>query len=345
MKSILIAALLVMNSALLASESCHDLMRPFLRHDEGKSIGSKTANMDITKYGLAENAVDREKFERLYAQCLSSEKNEVKDLAHKRFSTVSKTISNATTLIGYMNNNWEKPKDMEWFERLGFGLVFGAVAGKLHHKLVTDNGNRFSYVIKDFLFSRGATVAYFGGSMLLFDNDRAQKKKLEELKKSPTFDEDLKKLKAYVDSDSLIERYQKELTAYLSYQDEMNTGLGVHDGVDFDHLKPSDLNDPDIQKVVIAAIVAQEYESLNGPLVITGSKNKDFFLYDSIYFFLKIPKDIVVNKMIDQAMCLNSNNLSRGYTQAVGISVINQILFADYYGITYKVLKKELIDQ
>ena len=212
-------------------------------------------------------------------------------------------------------------------------------------KLIKDDGGRFAYLVKDYLFGRAATVAYFGGFLVLFNTDKADQVKLEKLKQSPTFKADVEKLKAYAQNESLIDRYQKELMAYLSQLEVIDLGIGVHEGVDFDHLKPSDLEDKDIQKVVLAAIMSQEYEQKKGPMSFTGSSTGDYFTFDSIYSIAKIPKDILVNKMIDQVMCLNANNPVRGMTQAIGIQTINQILFADYYGVTYRVSKKVLINQ
>jgi hypothetical protein len=339
--------LLVLATSLSAfgAESCRDLMSSFFRHEEGKTISNKTAKMDITKFGLEENVINREKFERLYLQCLSPDKNQIKDLASKRYSKINLGMSVVTSVSGYTYTNWEKPKDMEWFGRLGYGLAFGAACGKIYGKLVKDDGSKFHHIIKDYIFGRVATVAYFGGFTVFFDANADLKAKVETLKKSPTFEADMKKLRAYIDDEKFNERYQKETIDYLSQLEEINLGIGIQEGVDFDHLKPSDLKDPDIQKVVMAAIVAQEYEQQKGILAVTGSKNNDYLLYDSIYSLAKIPKEIIVHKMIDQAVCLNSHNPARGITQAVGITALNQILFADYYGITYKVLKKELIGQ
>lgn len=289
------------------------------------------------------------KTEKLYNKCLSPDKNELKDLAASRFFKINMSMGLATSVIGYTQRNWEQEKDFEWFARLTYGATLSAVAGALAQKIITNNGNRFNYLLKDYIFGRTITVGYFAGLALLFDNSKEQKIKqkikLEQLKTSPNFKEDIKKLKTYAEDESRLARAKKEIIAYLSELEIINIGIGVHQGIDFDHLKPSDLEDKDIQEIVIAAILAQEYEQQKGALAITGSKQNDFLLYDSIYSVLKIPKEILVNKIISQSLCLNSNNPTRAYTQAIGITAINQILFADYYGITYQVLRKELIDQ
>ena len=330
-KTLLIFSLLSAQS-LFANDICNETMRAFFNHQDGKVISNKTAAMDITKYGLNESLENRQKFEHLYSQCLAPGKNKYKNLATKRFATALKTMDYATSIIGYTQSNWNKPKDKEWFEKLGYGLVFGAICGKIAKNIVKDNGNRFGYLVKEYLYGRGTTILYFGGSNVIFGEDKENQKKLE-------------KLKAYADNDDMVDRYTKELVAYLSHLEVIDLGIGVHQGVDFDHLKPSDLDDKDIQKVVIASILSQEYQQQKGPMSFTNSKTQDFFMFDSIYSMVKIPKDIFVNKMINQVLCLNTNNMTRGMTQAVGITAINQILFADYYGVTYKVGKKILINQ
>ena len=342
MKFILVFILLTFSNLLSANE-CMDLMRSFLT--EEKVVAKNTEKMDITKYGLVDNTFGRKRFEHLYLQCMSPEKNDFKILAHQRFSRYQKMISIATTVVGFTQVNWEKPKDMQWFARLGYILTFGEILERIGGKLVKENGNRFAYIIKDYLFNRSAIASMINIGPLIFDLHQEDKKKVEELKKSPTFNEDIKKLKEYAFKDSLIERYQKELMAYLSHLEVINTGLGVHEGVDFDNLTPKDLEDKDIQKVVMAAIIAQEYEQNKGLLNVTDRSLSDFYLFDSLYSIAKIPKDLIVNKAVDKMMCLNHFNVNRGLTQAIGVSVLNQIVFADFYGVTYQVLKKKLINQ
>lgn len=318
MKIIVFIIILALSLTLQASDNCHDLMRSFL---------------------------NRNKSENLYAQCLSPDKNELKDLAASRFFKINMGMSAATNIIGYTQRNWEEQKNFEWFARLGYGVALSAVAGTLAQKIISNNGNRFNYLLKDYIFTRVVTVGYFGGLNLFFDNTKSQRAKLEKLKTDPNFKEDIKKLKNYAEDQSRLDRAKKEIISYLSHLEVINIGIGIHEGIDFDHLKPSDLDDQDIQDVVIASIIAQEYKQQKGALVVTGSKQNDFLLYDSIYSVLKIPKEILVNKIIAQTLCLNSNNPTRGYTQAIGITAINQILFADYYGISYQVLRTKLIDQ
>lgn len=340
MKQTIVLILILTMSNLKASE-CSELMKSFLENQDNAT--SKTEKkIDITKYGFEDTLVDQKKFERLYASCMSPDKNSVKNLASSKINKVFIGMSAATSIIGYTQTNWEKPKDMEWFGRLGYTLVFGAVSAKIYSKLIVDKGNKFHYLIKDYIYGRSAVVTWSVGNILLFSNDKENQKKLDKLKNSPTFEADMKALEKYVDNDSFYERYKNEVMAYLSLQEENSIGLGVQENVDFDHLTAEDLKNPEVQKVVIAALNAQEYELRKGP-ISTGSASGDALLFDSAYSIAKIPKDLLVERLTTQVMCLNMHNPKRGMTQAIAINTLNQILFADFYGITYRVAKKELI--
>lgn len=344
MKSLLAFIILITTTSTHSNE-CQELMRPFLLKDTKISTIKESSGMDITKYGLVDNIINRDKFERLYLQCMSTDKNQLQELAHRRFSMANKVLSYGGSAIAYTQINWQKPKNLEWFERLGFGLTFRAVIGKLHSTLLNDSGNRFQYIIKDYIFGRGATISFLSGFGILFGSNKADQEKIQSLKASATFKDDIKKLQEYANYDTLVLQYKKKLISALSQLDVINLGIGVHDGVDFNNLTPRDLEDEDIQNVVIAAILSQEYEQHKAPMKLTGDKTDDFFVFDSVYSIAKIPKDIVLNRLVDRVMCLNSHNVSRGLTQAIGLTVLNQILLADYYSVTYRILKKQMIDQ
>lgn len=301
--------------------------------------------MNVTKYGFVDNALGRERFEKLYVQCMTASKPTISDPMSAKLSFMQHKLSLATTVVGFSAANWEKPKDMQWFGRLAFGITFGEALGRIAGKLIVDNGNRFQFLIKDYLLTRVAVAAYLTSAPLVFDMERSQRQKIEDMKKSKTFKEDINKLTAYANRESFYERYKKELMSYLSHMPSINMGLGTHQGINFDKLTPADLEDEDVQKVVMAAIIAQEYENQKGPLNITGNNYSDFFVFDALYSIAKIPKDIVVGKVVGQVMCLNKENPTRGLTQAIGISTLNQIMFADFFGVTYVVAKKEFINQ
>lgn len=332
-------------TSLAQASDCQNLMHTFFRQQKNNSLESKTAKIDITKYGLADTRVGRENFERLYLQCTTSNNKAITKPINQKFAALQFQLSMATTVVGYSTSNWQDPKDMQWFGKMFFGIAYGQVLGKVAGKLIVDNGNRFQYLVKDYLFTRAAVASYLVSSPLIFSNEKSEQQKIMTVKNSKNFKSDMLALKKYAENDDLLKRYQAEVMSYLSHLEFINLGLGIQQGVDFDKLTPADLKDKDIQKVVMAAIVAQEYENQKGPLNITKSNSGDFFLFDALYSIAKIPKDIAVTKVIDQVLCINALNPTRGLTQAIGISALNQIMFADFYGVTYRVAKKQFINQ
>ena len=167
--------------------------------------------------------------------------------------------------------------------------------------------------------------------------------KVNEYVKGVEKQHDVEYIKRILTDDNWYENFKKKLFTTLGYLDEVSIGIGKKYGIDFDHLTKEQLQDEDIQKVVLAALVSQEMERRKHAIIKTGNSNYDSFIFDSFYSILKIPKDILVNKMTMQMVCLNMHNQSRGFTQAVGLNILNQVLFADYFGVTYRILKYEMV--
>ncbi len=328
-------------SSIYANE-CRQLFVKFNSIQKSAEIKEATSKMDLKLYGIKNTPQGRREFEKIYAECMSPNSTLLKDRADEKVNTVFSRISYATMIGGYTYSNWEKPKDLMWFFNLGFGMGFSAVASKIQAALVLDHGHRYHYLVKDYLFGRGTDLTYMGITFFFPNKEKSEiQMKLDELKKSDQFTEDMIELKKYIDNPNHIERVKKELFNALSHMDYIDLGLGKHGDIDFNHLTPKDLEDKSVQKVVLAAIIAEEYERKKA-LLQTGSITTDSFIFDSFYAALKVPKDIYLQKISTQVMCLNMFNPSRGVKQVIAINVVNQVLFADYFGVAYKILKNEI---
>lgn len=333
--------LLTISTSSLSNE-CRSLFSKFNEIERIAKVREKTKKLDLKLYGIKNTPAGRREFERIYAECMTPNSTLLKDRADEKVNTVFSRISYATMIGGYTYSNWEKPKDIMWFFNLGFGMGFGAIASKIQSALIIDQGHRYHYLVKDYLFGRGTDLTYMGITFFFPDKEKNEVQiKLDELKHSPQFQADMIELKKYIDNPNHIERFKKEIFNALSHMEFINLGLGRHGDIDFNHLTPKDLEDKSVQKVVLAAIVAEEYERKNA-LLQTGSLTTDSFIFDSFYAALKVPKDIYLQKISTQVMCLNMFNPSRGVKQVIAINVVNQILFADYFGVVYKILKSEI---
>jgi len=341
MKRIVFSFILFFTSSTPANE-CRILFSKFNQIERTAEIREKTKKLDLNLYGIKNTPAGRREFEKIYAECMTPNSTILKDRADEKVNTVFSRISYATMIGGYTYSNWEKPKDITWFFNLGFGMGFGAIASKIQSSLIIDQGHRFQYLVKDYLFSRGTDLTYMGITFFFPNREKNEVQvKLDELKNSPQFQADMIELKKYIDNPNHIERMKKEIFNALSHMEFINLGLGKHGDIDFNHLTPKDLEDKSVQRVVLAAIIAEEYERKNAWLQ-TGSLTTDSFIFDSFYAALKVPKDIYLQKISTQVMCLNMFNPSRGVKQVIAINVVNQILFADYFGVVYKILKNEI---
>ncbi len=350
MKKIIALTLLIIftfESALAGQKSsCNQLMENFFQRDKLVSrLKKDAANYNIELYGLKNTPHDKAKFESIYVRCMSPGAKEIDDVASKKLNNTFHAMSIGTMIVGYSYSNWDKPKDVEWFFKMGLGLGFGAAAGFLQNKLIKDTGNKYYNLILEYLYGRGSDVAFMGVDKAIEKLTTDDEKELElQLKiKNIKTNDDYLRFKKTFHSESWYENFRHKLVTSFGYLDSVSIGAGVYKGVDFNNLTPEQLQNEDIQKVVIAALIAEEKNRRKMAVINTGKTELDSFIFDSVYAAFKIPKDIIVNRITTQIICLNMHNQRRGFTQAVGLNVLNQVLFADYFGVTYKIIKYELL--
>lgn len=341
---LLVIFTLLSSNVFAAKSSCREAMGAFFKYDAQMSTLKKQASSyNIELYGLKDTPENRLKFEKIYVRCMSPGPKEVEDVMSKKLNNTFNAISVGTMVTGYAYSNWDKPKDAEWFLNLGIGLAFGAVAGSLQDKLLKDTKNKYYNLIQDYLYGRGTDVVYMGVQSGIDQFTSIEKEKFKAYLNKLENQEDVERIRKMLENDYWYDNLRKKIFTALGYLDEVNIGAGKKYGIDFDHLTKEQLQDEDVQKVVLAALVSQEMERRKHAIIKTGNSNYDSFIFDSFYSILKIPKDILVNKMTMQMICLNMHNQSRGFTQAVGLNILNQVLFADYFGVTYRILKYEMV--
>lgn len=326
--------------------SCNQIMEGFFKRDElVTKLKTRASKQNIELFGLRDTPLNRAKFETMYVRCMTPGAKEIDDVASRKLNNTFNSISVGTMVVGYSYSNWDKPKDAEWFFNLGLGLGFGAAAGVLQARLIKDTGNKYYNLILNYLYGRGSDIAYMGVDKAI---DQLKKEDEEALKiqlklKNIHSNEDFQRFKEVVSTENWYQSYRTKLFTALGYMDSVSIGGGIYKGVNFDNLTPEDLQDEDVQKVVIAALLAQEKERRKQAVIHTGNSLLDNFIFDSVYAAFKVPKDIIVNRMTTQIICLNMHNQRRGFTQAVGLNIMNQVLFADYFGVVYKILKHEML--
>ncbi len=330
-------------------ESCQKIMSNFFEKERRtKTLREEAAKIDLTQYGFKNTLKDREKFEKLFVKCNEPGVKEFDQITSRKINYTFNAISVGTMVGGYTYSNWDKPKDVEWFFRLGLGISFGSISGHLQTKLIKETGDKYKDLVFSFLYGRSADAVF-----MKIDEKLITKlvKKEEDLFKIKIANSDKKTQEAYARYQKLIsdkdyyEKFRSNILASYTYLDTVNLGIGKIGDKDFNQLTNEDLKDREVQNVVIASLIAEAKRKLakENAVIHTGSNELDIFIFDSLYNAFKIPKDIVVNHYTSKIICMNMYNPTRGFTFAVGLNVLNQILFADYFGATYRLLKYELV--
>jgi len=184
-----------LSTQVLRASECSKLMENFLQ--KSSSEKPTQTEINVSRYGFQNTSDGKRQFENLYAQCMSPDKNSFKEVASNKVNRIFQVMTAATTVIGYTESNWSKQKNTEWFERLGYNLVFGAVCGSIYGKLINDDSNRFKFIITDYIFNRFAAVGWSIGNNLIFSEDKGLKNKIAQLKNSPHFASDIQSLKQF----------------------------------------------------------------------------------------------------------------------------------------------------
>ncbi len=346
---LLILSLISQQSSAESFEKCQSIMSHlFKKERQLQSLKQQASKKDLKIYGLKNTPADKAKFEKLFIKCNEPGIKEFDQTTSRQINYTFNAISVGTMVGGYTYSNWDKPKDVEWFFRLGLGIGFGAVSGHIQTKLIKETGDKYKDLVFSFLYGRSADAVFMKIDEKLISS---LIEKEEDLFKIKLAGSDKKSLEAYTRYKELLndkdyyEKFRANILASFSYVDIVNLGIGKVGDKDFNHLTVDDLKDKDVQDVVIASLIAEAKKKMakENALIHTGNNELDIFIFDSLYNAFKIPKDIIVNHYTSKIICMNMYNPKRGFTFAVGLNVLNQILFADYFGATYRLLKYEMI--
>lgn len=278
-------------------------------------------------------------YEKLAFGCRASKSTPEKKRASQLFKKFVLGIGVTSSIAGYTYANYDKEFDAKWFGRLGYELTIGMVSNYLSAKILTNPNNTIIRMgLQRYLLARSFGVvdmtlysSFFSGNK---DEARAR---LEELKKDPKFQEEMKKLSTFLEEEGTLVKYKRmiieNIKALLRHQELAPESTGeLHYGdFDFSGLKPEDLDDPEIQNIVIAAILAQEYEENRGKIISTGDVGADRFAFHAAYGLVMMPKDIYTSLYIYRVLCMGQMNPRAALMKAVGLYTLNRVVFDQLY--------------
>lgn len=314
---------------------------------DGREINSKLVNKFIEHEKKIEATSIKRKFtgaqearyHELYYGCRALSPNEVNKNAARDFKRFNLSLNLGTLGASYAFYNNDKEINAEWFGKLGYDIgitvLFSYVGGSIQTK-ATD-----TQIVK-------SLKSYFMGRVIgttdlliydpIFNNERERAEaRLAELKKDPHYKTEVERLLKIYEERGLYRQHKAKIIDTLrKLPDGMSLGLRGNsvdeNGVDWNNLTQADLDRPEVQEVLVAASMAQMYHESKGELIETGDAGLDRYTFNSIFYFVQIPKSIAQNFITYRMLCMGQDDPKLAFTKAVIFNVatsfaVNQVLY------------------
>jgi hypothetical protein len=281
-----------------------------------KKVKELQLNKQKMKSAANQAKGERNIFRKLMNGCSSGNSKRLKSAASK-FKKFKLALSiGGTPLFYWMKNKDKIGEDDQWFEKLGYEMAIGLAFTFVGNKIVTNSNTSFlkKYITGygiyagmdsvnalgyDALFGKNSYIRYFqqiynGGDL----KPSEVEEKFEELKKSPTFDKDMKDLFAYLEENSKKNNTMNFLNKYVN----LNTYAS---GDDPSKITQEDLETVEGEEMMMELLAERMYLQNMGewPMFQTGNKGADrwsFYRMSNVVFDLK---GLALNLAIFQIMC------------------------------------------
>lgn len=314
---------------------------------DGREINSKLVNkfiehekkIEATSINRKFTGAQEARYHELYYGCRALSPNEVNKNAARDFKRFNLSLNLGTLGASYAFYNNDKEINAEWFGKLGYDIgitvLFSYVGGSIQTK-ATD-----TQIVK-------SLKSYFMGRVIgttdlliydpIFNNERERAEaRLAELKKDPHYKTEVERLLKIYEERGLYRQYKAKIIDTLrKLPDGMSLGLRGNsvdeNGVDWNNLTQADLDRPEVQEVLVAASMAQMYHESKGELIETGDAGLDRYTFNSIFYFVQIPKSIAQNFITYRMLCMGQDDPKLAFTKAVIFNVatsfaVNQVLY------------------
>jgi len=285
------------------------------RADINRHIDDVELPKSLKERARAQAKGERHIFKKLKNGCRSGDGKRMASAA-KKF----KRFKFALALVGtptfyYMKNKDKLGKDNEWFEKLGYEMGIGLVFTFVGNKIMTNTSTGFwgKYVQGYTRFGALDSVTAFGYDSLFGKNSYIRyiqqiysgkdlapsevEEQFEKLKKSPTFDQDVKKLFAYLEEQSKKNNTKNFLNKYINLH-EYSSGMD-------DKITQEDLETEEGREMMMELLSERMYLSSMGnwPIFQTGNRGADRFAFYRARNLVWDMKGIALNLAIFQIMC------------------------------------------
>ncbi len=312
----------------------------------------------------AQAKAQRQSYERLKYACSAKIPNTDNAAAGKNFRRFILTVGPMSVIAGYTVANWDELQtawdQMQqgegaplkgWFKQLGYDLSIGIILNYTIGRIFSEpTGSYLQKVVKGYGADLVIGTADMFAYNIIFPKDKQEmEKRFNDLKSDPEFQEKMKLLKKQLDEVGFVAKFKTILISKIKDIIGSSEGLTLSN-VDLENLKPEDLDRPEVQRLVMAALAGELYlEGRYGAeppdwqeqLIQTGDSGSDrLFFYGSIgpvYHGV----NILIGTRIYQTICMGKNNLKQAFAKAA----LMHTIWSFSYNLFEFPLRNRLINQ
>ncbi len=306
---------------------------------ELKSNHPGKSHYSLEKMAKKSSLQSRVDYERLAFSCTSKNHTSEKKEAAKLFSKFVVGIGLTSSIASYSYVNYDKEINGTWFGKLGYELAIGIISNYLSAKILTNPNNSILKMgVQKYTLARSFGIVDMGLYSLLFGGNQDEaKEKLQTMIESDESREEIGKLLKFINEEKTLVKYKQAVIENIKSLFK-NGSLSLEGGQSIDinkfnlnDLTLEDLNDPQVQDILITAILSKEYEENQGELITTGDIGADRFVFHAAYGFIMMPKDIFTSLYIYKVLCLGQMNPKVALMKAVALYTLNRLVFDQVY--------------
>jgi len=284
-----------------------------------------------------------DKFKRLYNGCHTKGLTKEHKAGGKAYTLFTIGLASLSSGVFYTASNYEEEDFLtsEFFGKLGYEMAADAIWATMASFIFKDpEGSFLGKSIKMYLADNSLIVAdALTWEALFGEGEEEAKKKIEMIRNSPEFQKEIVALAEHLKRDKFMdkvkEKFGKVVNAFRS-ENENETALEI----DWENIKPEDLDDEEVQEQLIEAALISMYEEEKGEMSL-GSYSGDRYAYYSAVGIPFMFLDTFVATKIYQTMCMAPMNPKR--------AVLTAGLIFSAYSVFYDVinypLRKHTINQ
>lgn len=292
----------------------HDIQK-FIEEEKSKGISESVA-------------LERGKiFEKLTYGCRAKTINVNRLAANKRFVTTMISLELAIGGGSYAYNHHDQEHNLEWYKKFGFDMFLDIGNILISSHITTNPGSDSTYkMIKYYVVGAASSIPpAISYSKMFAHKDADQEKAYNEILQSPEFKSQLAELINYLDKDEEKIRL-KELMVPIENNRENEKGLP---------------QDEETRELLGKALARELYEKNQGEWIHTGDVGLDRYVYDRIWGTQSAVRNIAVNLLMYNALCMGELNPKKAYALALTYFIVNKGIFDP----TYNYLRRRAINQ